>query len=106
MKRLRAGAAKGEGEAGADQPTGRSEESDMLGDDDEKLRQAAWRWRFNRRWAQEQARQMDPKYGLQVRPQRSLVFYLVAAVARLSFGRSGSCLHGGPTYRTESKDIL
>ncbi|EIE26801.1 hypothetical protein COCSUDRAFT_59309 [Coccomyxa subellipsoidea C-169] len=60
-----AGAAKGEDEAGADQPTGRSEESDTLGDDDEKLRQAAWRWRFNRRWAQEQARQMDPEYGLQ-----------------------------------------
>ena len=51
-------------------PMGSSEESDTLADDEEGLRQAAWRWRFNRRWAQEQARQMDPEYGRQVRPVR------------------------------------
>ncbi|CAL8467141.1 g6677 [Coccomyxa elongata] len=58
------GREEAEGELSS-QPTGQSEESDTLADDEEKLRQAAWRWRFNRRWAQEQARQMDPQYGLQ-----------------------------------------
>jgi hypothetical protein len=40
--------------------------ADLLAEDEDALRQAAWRWRFNRRWAQEQARQMDPEYGRQV----------------------------------------
>ena len=41
----------------------RSKDSaDLLAEDEDALRQAAWRWRFNRRWAQEQARQMDPEY--------------------------------------------
>ena len=40
--------------------------ADLLAEDEDALRQAAWRWRFNRRWAQEQARQMDPDYGRQV----------------------------------------
>lgn len=40
--------------------------ADTLAEDEDALRQAAWRWRFNRRWAQEQARQMDPDYGRQV----------------------------------------
>ncbi len=40
--------------------------ADMLAEDEDALRQAAWRWRFNRRWAQEQARGMDPDYGRQV----------------------------------------
>ena len=45
----------------------RSKDSaDLLAEDEDALRQAAWRWRFNRRWAQEQARQMDPEYGRQV----------------------------------------
>lgn len=42
--------------------------ADLLAEDEDALRQAAWRWRFNRRWAQEQARQMDPEYGRQVAP--------------------------------------
>ncbi len=42
--------------------------ADALAEDEDALRQAAWRWRFNRRWAQEQARGMDPDYGRQVRP--------------------------------------
>jgi hypothetical protein len=38
-------------------PSGRSEDSaGGLGEDEEGARQAAWRWRFNKRWAQEQAR--------------------------------------------------
>lgn len=41
--------------------------ADALAEDEDALRQAAWRWRFNRRWAQEQARGMDPDYGRQVR---------------------------------------
>ena len=40
--------------------------ADALAEDEDALRQAAWRWRFNRRWAQEQARGMDPDYGHQV----------------------------------------
>ena len=40
--------------------------ADALAEDEDALRQAAWRWRFNRRWAQEQARGMDPDYGRQV----------------------------------------
>ena len=42
--------------------------ADALAEDEDALRQAAWRWRFNRRWAQEQARGMDPDYGRQVCP--------------------------------------
>ena len=39
-------------------PSGRGEhgEEGTPVEDEEGLRQAAWRWRFNRRWAQEQAR--------------------------------------------------
>ncbi|KAK9804125.1 hypothetical protein WJX73_001714 [Symbiochloris irregularis] len=29
-------------------------------EDEEAVKQAAWRWRFNRRWAHEQARHLDP----------------------------------------------
>ena len=48
-------------------PSARSKDSaDLLAEDEDALRAAAWRWRFNRRWAQEQARQMDPDYGRQV----------------------------------------
>ena len=44
-----------------------TEESGDGDEDDAAVRQAAWRWRFNRRWVQEQARQLDPEYGRQVR---------------------------------------
>lgn len=32
-------------------------------DDEDKARNAAWRWRFGRRWRAEQAKQLDPTYG-------------------------------------------
>ncbi|KAL3147791.1 hypothetical protein ABBQ32_002520 [Trebouxia sp. C0010 RCD-2024] len=32
------------------------------GDEDTKLVEAAWRWRFGRRWVQEQAKQFDPDF--------------------------------------------
>ena len=54
--------------------------ADLLAEDEDALRQAAWRWRFNRRWAQEQARQMDPEYGRQVAPCQ-----LLTALAVLPF---------------------
>ena len=60
------------GRAGGQSPQAPSLHSrgsaDALAEDEDALRQAAWRWRFNRRWAQEQARGMDPDYGRQVRP--------------------------------------
>lgn len=31
--------------------------------DDNRARNAAWRWRFGRRWRAEQAKQLDPAYG-------------------------------------------
>ena len=48
-------------------PRGVTEESGDGDEDEAAIRQAAWRWRFNRRWVQEQARQLDPEYGRQVR---------------------------------------
>ena len=60
------GAAGAEGQS-LEAPSARSKDSaDLLAEDEDALRTAAWRWRFNRRWAQEQARQMDPDYGRQV----------------------------------------
>lgn len=35
--------------------------SHQTSEDDEDQNQAAWRWRFNRRWAREQARQFQPQ---------------------------------------------
>lgn len=34
--------------------------------DEDKARDAAWRWRFGRRWRAEQAKQLDPTYGQEV----------------------------------------
>lgn len=53
--------------AAAGGPRGSAEECGDGDEDDAAVRQAAWRWRFNRRWVQEQARQLDPEYGRQVR---------------------------------------
>ena len=53
--------------AAAGGPRESAEESGDGDEDDAAVRQAAWRWRFNRRWVQEQARQLDPEYGRQVR---------------------------------------
>ena len=41
-----------------DQPSRQS----SADDDDTKLVEAAWRWRFGRRWVQEQAKQFDPDF--------------------------------------------
>lgn len=30
-----------------------------------RMQEHAWRWRFGRRWAAEQAKQWDPEYGKQ-----------------------------------------
>ena len=51
--------------AGKGAPEGELGEGD---DEEAAVRQAAWRWRFSRRWVQEQARQLDPEYGRQARP--------------------------------------
>jgi len=32
-------------------------------EDESKVVEAAWRWRFGRRWVQEQAKQFDPEFG-------------------------------------------
>lgn len=34
-----------------------------LDEDESKVVEAAWRWRFGRRWVQEQAKQFDPEFG-------------------------------------------
>jgi hypothetical protein len=70
-------------------PAGHPEESDTLADDEEGLRQAAWRWHFNRRWAQEQARQMDPEYGRQVCADKAATAQLCALNSMLLLS---SCL--------------
>ncbi|KAK9843420.1 hypothetical protein WJX81_001473 [Elliptochloris bilobata] len=55
----------GECEVAPEGPGGVMAESGEGDEDEAAVRQAAWRWRFNRRWVQEQARQLDPEYGLQ-----------------------------------------
>lgn len=32
-------------------------------EDESRVVEAAWRWRFGRRWVQEQAKQFDPEFG-------------------------------------------
>jgi len=34
-----------------------------MDEDESKVVEAAWRWRFGRRWVQEQAKQFDPEFG-------------------------------------------
>lgn len=38
-------------------------DAELGADDEDRVRDAAWRWRFGRRWAAEQAKQFDPDYG-------------------------------------------